>query len=202
MKILQLPISLNKLNHELRSSMTVILAITNFLNTHATHHEQEFYVKELQTSIYALLSFIDKILSLAKEIDVSQSYTHNVTPPSNSTVLLVEDTPIIQVFHKKVLENLGLGIELAESGEQALDKLNTTVYSLIFLDIGLPGINGIETAAKIRQLAAPKKDIPIIALTAFADKKTQLACLDAGINIVETKPIRPEKLSELVAYFL
>lgn len=76
------------------------------------------------------------------------------------------------------------------------------MYNLIFMDIGLPGISGIETAIKIRQLSSPQKDIPIIALTAFSDKKIHQACFDAGINIIETKPVKLEKLAKLVHYFL
>ncbi len=202
MKMLQLPMSLNNLNHELRTPLVAILEAVALLNNEEACPEQKLCVKNLQSSVHSLLNLVDKISSCAKEIEVQQFCQNNVNfPTSNITVLLVEDTYMIQVVHKRMLEDLELRVEIAASGEEALNKINTTAYDLIFMDIGLPGISGIETATKIRQLASPKKDTPIIALTAFVDKKTQLACLEAGIDSFESKPTTPEKLSELVDYF-
>lgn len=202
MKMLQLPMSLNNLNHELRTPLIAILEAIALLNNIEANPEQKLCLKDLQSSVHSLLNLVDKLSSCAKEIDIQQSCQNNVNyPASNITVLLVEDTYMVQVVHKRMLENLGLRVEIAASGEEALNKINTTAYDLIFMDIGLPGMSGIETATKIRQLASPKKDTPIIALTAFVDKKTQQACLEAGIDSFESKPTTQEKLSELVDYF-
>ncbi len=202
--MLQLPISLNNLNHELRTPLTAILGIATLLNKGDFTPDQELYLQDLETSVYSLLGLADKLSSLAKEIDIQEEPIQATTDSPiafDSDVLLVEDTAILQVVHKKMLENLGLHVELAETGEEALNKINKATYKLIFMDIGLPGMNGIEAATEIRRLPSPKKHTPIIALTGFVDQKTKQDCLDAGINLVVNKPIKQEKLSELVTYY-
>jgi CheY-like chemotaxis protein len=204
MKMLQLPISLNNLNHELRTPLTAILGIATLLNKGDFTSDQKLYLEDLETSAYSLLGLADKLSSLAKEIDVKEKTIQNTTDSSielDSNVLLVEDTPILQVVHTKMLERLGLHVELAETGEEALKKMNKSTYKLIFMDVGLPGMSGIEAAAEIRRLPSEKKHTPIIALTGFADQKTKQACLDAGINLVANKPIKQKKLSKLVSYY-
>lgn len=202
MKMLQLPISLNNLNYALRTPLTAILGISTLLKFTP---DQTLYLEALETSASSLLSFADKLSSLAKDIDVKEKTIQHTSDPSlelDSNILLVEDTPILQIVHKKMLENLGLHVELAKTGEEALKKINQSTYKLIFMDIGLPGMSGIEAATEIRRLTSSKKHTPIIALTAFVDQKTKQACLDAGINLVANKPIKQEKLSKLVSCFL
>jgi signal transduction histidine kinase/ActR/RegA family two-component response regulator len=70
----------------------------------------------------------------------------------NSTILLVEDNLINQEVATAIFTSLGLTIELAGSGEQALELVNNNSYDLIFMDIHLPGIDGIETTRQIKQL--------------------------------------------------
>jgi CheY-like chemotaxis protein len=115
-------------------------------------------------------------------------------------VLLVEDTPIIQLVHKRMLENLGYHVELADCAEKALYKISETTYDVILMDIRLPGMNGIDAAIEIRRLEY--QNLPIIALTAFSDKKNYQDCIDAGINDFVTKPISQEKLKNLMDYYV
>ncbi|MFT6896858.1 MAG: signal transduction histidine kinase/CheY-like chemotaxis protein [Paraglaciecola sp.] len=70
----------------------------------------------------------------------------------NSTILLVEDNLINQEVAKAIFHSMGLTIELTDSGEQALELLKNNRYDLIFMDIHLPGIDGIETTRRIKQL--------------------------------------------------
>ena len=204
MNLSKLPLSLNNLNHELRTPLTAILEIITLLNKENFTPDQKLYLQNVETSVYSLLGLTDKLSSLVKEIHVKEEPVQTNTDfpiAFESDILLVEDTAILQIVHKKMLENLGLQVELAETGEEALNKINKSTYKLIFMDIGLPGMNGIEAATEIRRLKSPKKHTPIIALTSLVDQKTKQACLDAGMNLVENKPIKQEKLSKLVAYY-
>ncbi len=105
------------------------------------------------------------------------------------SVLLVEDEPLIQRVHSKMLESLGCCIDIAEDGYQALEKLtDSDHYDIIFMDIGLPRMNGIETVKKIRQ-RPDYQTIPIIGLTAYSLEEIQVQCRTAGFDEVFVKPI-------------
>jgi CheY-like chemotaxis protein len=91
---------------------------------------------------------------------------------------------------------------MAESGEEAIEKLKQKDYALIFMDIGLPGMTGIETAVAIRRLKdVTKSNTPIVALTGHAYGKSRQLCLNAGMQSVCSKPATPEDLRKALDYF-
>lgn len=205
MKMLLLPNALNQLNHELRSSLTTILGTVMLLDKEVLISSQKLYLQDLKKNAQDLLSFVDRLAGLAQEINFTQDAHGEVDTTSLNVhplkVLLVEDTPIIQIVHKRMLENLGYEVELVSSAEKALYKLNTTTYDVILMDIGLPGMSGIDAAVEIRRQEQHCQNVPIIALTAFSDKKMYQDCMNAGINDVVTKPISQEELQNLVAHY-
>jgi len=109
-------------------------------------------------------------------------------------ILLVEDEPIPMLVHRKMLANLGYAPDTANNGQQALDMANNS-YDVIFLDIGLPDIDGIAVATEIRRR---QNNTPIIALTAYAVEEIHRECLMAGINKVITKPLVINTLQQLL----
>jgi CheY-like chemotaxis protein len=207
MKMLLLPISLNKLTRELRTALTTIFGTAVLLDREVLISNQKLYLQDLKKYVRGLLGFVDKLASLVQEISFTQVDDKITTASFNANsdhfkVLLVEDTQILQIVHKKMLENLGYQVELASSAEKALYKINTTTYDLILMDIGLPGMSGIDAAVEIRRQEHNGINLPIIALTAFCDKKIYQDCLNAGIDEVATKPISQEKLKNLIAYYI
>lgn len=135
-------------------------------------------------------------------------YQQNIAPsssmfsilPMQPSVLLVEDDPLIQKVHRMMLEKMGCIVDVAADGYQAIALANNN-YDAILMDIGLPGIDGIEAAVTIRQIQETAKSIPIIALTAYGADITS-ECLAAGINEVTTKPIKPQELREILEKWL
>lgn len=111
-------------------------------------------------------------------------------------VLLVEDEPVIQVVHSQMLKKIGCEVELAKTGEEAVLKAEGQ-YDLIFMDIGLPGINGFETTIQIRKQELLDNHTPIIALTAYMQVTPQ-DCLNAGIDDLWFKPIKFNDLQKLI----
>lgn len=97
---------------------------------------------------------------------------------SDKNILVVEDSQTNQLVIKFMLENAGLNCGIVDSGEQALEALANEEFQLILMDIGLPGIDGIETARRIRALGTPTASIPIIALTAYAFMEDKQRCRD------------------------
>jgi signal transduction histidine kinase/ActR/RegA family two-component response regulator len=117
-------------------------------------------------------------------------------------VLLVEDDKIAGKVASMSLMGLGCSVEMAESGEEAIEKLKQKDYALIFMDIGLPGMTGIETAVAIRRLKdVTKSNTPIVALTGHAYGKSRQLCLNAGMQSVCSKPATPEDLRKALDYF-
>jgi CheY-like chemotaxis protein len=112
---------------------------------------------------------------------------------SGRRVLLVEDEPINQEVSRELLEAVGFVVDLAENGSQALEMAAANDYELIFMDLQMPVMNGIEATIAIRGMPAYSK-IPIVAMTANAFDEDRQQCLEAGMNDHIGKPVEPEKL--------
>lgn len=100
-------------------------------------------------------------------------------------ILLVEDSDILREIQAKMIHSIGHKIATVANGEQALERLHNTQFDLILMDLVLPGLSGIETTHKIKQLHI---DTPIIALSGNQTVATQEACFDAGMAAFLKKP--------------
>lgn len=115
-------------------------------------------------------------------------------------ILLVEDEPIARMVNSGFLKELGYEPDEAITGNQAV-KMAKNNYDLIFMDIGLPDINGMEAADKIRKNNLIKKRPCIIGLTGFKHEEIYEKCLSVGMDDVLNKPITPDKLAFLISKF-
>lgn len=112
-------------------------------------------------------------------------------------ILLAEDNPINQLVTLKLLKSIGLQAEVVNNGLEAVAAARECLYDVILMDIQMPELDGICASRQIRQL--PGQHRPrIIALTANATEEDRRACLDAGMNDFATKPIRINKLVEIL----
>lgn len=78
----------------------------------------------------------------------------------------------------------------------------TNQYDLIFMDIGLPDIDGYETTKRIRLSELHKNHVPIIALTAHMDDDSKRQCINIGMNALITKPLIKEKAEDILNSFI
>ena len=112
----------------------------------------------------------------------------------SARILLVEDEPLnCEVAAELIKELVGLPIEIAGDGEQALCKVQSTRYDLILMDLLMPGIDGLEVTRRIRQLPG-YATTPIVAMTANAFAEDRQRCLAAGMNDHLAKPVDPDRL--------
>ena len=114
-------------------------------------------------------------------------------------VLVVEDDFASQQVILGMLEETNLQAETADNGIEAVNKVTSGSYDLIFMDIQMPNMNGYEATKIIR---AKGYTLPIIALTAYAMKGDEEKCLNAGCDAYLSKPVDAEKLFETLGKFL
>lgn len=116
--------------------------------------------------------------------------------------LLVEDNEIQQMLAKKRIESAGILVTVAGNGADALEKAKNNLFDLVFMDIGLPDMNGIEVTIAIRKLPSPYGQVPIVALTAHADEEMKKKGLAAGMNDYLNKPLSAEKINDVIEQFV
>ncbi len=123
------------------------------------------------------------------------------TGEKSISVLLVEDNKINQRIALLNLEKLGYAIELAENGQEALDKFNEFHFDLIFMDVQMPVMDGLEATRQIRLIEESRTNrhpVHIVAVTANAMKGDREICLAAGMNDYISKPFRADELRKVL----
>lgn len=112
-------------------------------------------------------------------------------------VLLAEDEPVNQEITVCLLNDVGLVVDLAEDGCQALLLAQENRYDLILMDMQMPNMNGIDATLAIRADSL-NRDTPIVAMTANAFDGDRKRCFEAGMNDYLSKPVSPDLLFERV----
>ena len=125
---------------------------------------------------------------------------------SGKKILLVEDNEINQEIARAILEEVGLIIDTADDGTEAVERIETVqadTYDLILMDIQMPVMDGYEATRRIRALNDPAKaGIPIVAMTANAFEEDRQRAFEAGMNAHVAKPIDVPELMETLQRFL
>lgn len=112
---------------------------------------------------------------------------------SGTSILLVEDDPLLRGAFRLLLEDAGYLVHEAGSAGEALQAVASNTPDLILLDLGLPDHPGLDVARTLR--ARPETaGIPIVALTGHAAEADRSACLDAGCTAYLAKPVEPRLL--------
>ncbi len=106
-------------------------------------------------------------------------------------ILVAEDNAINQQVSKRVLMQYGYASDLAVDGKEAIAAVERERYDVIFMDIQMPEVDGLEATRRICDLRAPADRPYIVALTANAMKEDRQACTAAGMDDYLSKPIRP-----------
>ena len=125
-------------------------------------------------------------------------------PKKKFNILLIEDNKISQIIVLKILASQGaFFLDIAENGEQAMERVEETQYDLILLDIRLPDVTGYELAPVIRNLPEKKyAKVPIIALSGSMLGDSRKKHKKAGINDVIQKPFQEQQLLQKLHKFL
>lgn len=120
---------------------------------------------------------------------------------SGARILLVEDNEINRIVAKDLLEKLGISVDLAEHGGEALGKLALSNYDGILMDVQMPVMDGYQATRRLKESAA-LKSLPVIAMTANAMQEDREKCLQAGMVDFISKPILPQTLYQVLSKWI
>ena len=115
--------------------------------------------------------------------------------PKGLAVLLVEDNAQVRAFAEDLLRDMGCEVVSAANGVEALELLDTQSVDLVFSDVVMPGMTGIELARKIRDV---KADVPVLLATGYSEEIVK----SGGEFAVVPKPYRPKELGEAIVALL
>jgi len=118
-------------------------------------------------------------------------------------VLVAEDNPVNQRLVVRMLEKRGHRVAVAGNGREAVDVLAKDSFDIVFMDVQMPEMDGLEATARIREKEEGSESHQIvIALTAHAMKGDRERCLAAGMDAYLSKPIRPQELDDILEKYL
>ncbi|MEW6259889.1 MAG: PAS domain S-box protein [Thermodesulfobacteriota bacterium] len=122
----------------------------------------------------------------------------------NVRILLADDNLINQQVALGILKKLGYQADIVGNGREVLDALKTASYDLIFMDVQMPEMDGLEAVRHIRDPNSPifNRNVPIIAMTAHDTREDRENCLEAGMNDYVTKPVTAKVLAEVLEKWL
>ena len=132
----------------------------------------------------------EKAASAATEVDAEAEIRRRY---AGQRILVVDDEPINREVALMQLEAVDLVADTAEDGAEAVTMARKNSYTVIFMDMQMPKLNGLEATRQIRELPGYRQT-PIIAMTANAFAEDKARCIDAGMNEFLIKPFNPDEL--------
>lgn len=124
------------------------------------------------------------------------------TPHTSAAVLVVDDNPANLQLVSTFLNSLGVSVHEATSGTEAINIMNRHSVNLIFMDVQMPEMDGIETTRRIRAKEHSSQHVPIIALTAHNINEQKTKILEAGMDDCISKPVSEEQLIHALKHWL
>ncbi|MBM6551736.1 response regulator [Marinomonas ostreistagni] len=131
-----------------------------------------------------------------EDYSVSKRFVEQTEGLDRTRVLVVEDNDVNRLIVKSLLEKLGVLVDTADNGQEALTAIANQSYQLVFMDLQMPVMDGFAATQAIRSRFGD--DLPIVALTAHAMSGDYERSITAGMNDHITKPINPLELKEVL----
>jgi CheY-like chemotaxis protein len=108
-------------------------------------------------------------------------------------VLVVDDDPVVRKSFDRVLSGKGYAVITAKNGEEALRKLNEAKYDLVYTDIRMPGMSGLEVAEQVK---AQRPWTPVVIITGYGTDAAEARAKAAGVSGFVHKPLSPEMIED------
>ncbi len=140
---------------------------------------------------------LEKPILTNEKMEVVNDLKSNNIDFSKIEILLAEDNKINQMVFSKFIKKLNSKLDIAENGLEALNKTKEKSYDIIFMDMNMPIMDGLEATRKIRELKLSKEPY-IISLTANVLEEVKEDCIKAGMNQFLTKPFSFEQIKNAI----
>ncbi len=190
----------------LAMSHIIMLTSINWLNDQRETRDAgvaSFLTKPVrQTDLYnALVGLYDATAGAAES---GQAGVQHLAEAVAASVLVAEDNPVNQEVVRDFLEEMGCRVTMVANGIEVVSAARNKRYELIFMDINMPEMDGLEATKRIRERETKSRTqpIPIVALTADAFDADRQACIAAGMNDYLSKPFTDEQLRAMVSKWL
>ena len=110
--------------------------------------------------------------------------------------LVVDDDPVVGESFNRVLSGKGYAVITAANGEEALAKLKAEQYDLVYTDLRMPGMDGLEVAERVK---AKQPWIPVVIVTGYGSQTSEQRAYAAGVSDFLNKPLSPEMIEDSAA---
>ncbi len=199
-------ITLTRAIRDIEKNTTLPIVILTSLG----RKEEESTLKELnitkflykptkQTILYeTILSIFGLLQLLEVRKEKHQPLDTNLGRKFPLKILLAEDNIVNQKVALKIFNKLGYRIDMAGNGYEVLDTIENIKYDVIFMDVHMPDMDGLEASREINKLYGDEKRPIIVAMTANAMQGDREECMAAGMDDYISKPVRMEALQEVL----
>lgn len=169
------------------------------MGIHEAHHR--LISKPLkQNDLYRALvnMFSEQIPKAGKQTESKTQFDSTLALRYPLSILLAEDHMINQRLAVRLLEKMGYKVDVAANGKEVLEALKNRNYDLVFMDVQMPEIDGLEATRQIRSDPSIEPKPLVIAMTAAALSEDREKCIDAGMNDYISKPVNIEEMQQTI----
>jgi two-component system sensor histidine kinase/response regulator len=146
----------------------------------------------------ALTTALGKIKTVPKSLRQNKIFGPSMAARLPLNILIAEDNIVNQKVAMGVLLQFGYQTDLVVSGKEAVEAVERQKYDLLFMDVQMPNMDGLEATRLICSRMSPSERPYIVAMTANAMKEDRELCLSAGMDDYLSKPIRPEEIKAAI----
>ncbi|HET6843681.1 MAG TPA: response regulator [Candidatus Angelobacter sp.] len=194
------------IRRKMRGDTGAIMLLTS---THQAEHAEkcrqlgigEYLIKPINPEDLRK-AMLRALSALARPIVVSRSSSVSSSRIPRLKILVAEDNTVNQQLTRRLLESLGHEVTLVENGRVALESIEHQEFDLVFMDIQMPEVDGLEATAAIRaKERQTHSHLPIIAITAHSLRGDRGRCLLAGMDDYIAKPVSKQDLERVIEYY-
>lgn len=148
-------------------------------------------------SIFHFYTFFEVGLPPVKIPETVEGLEGKLSDMYPLSILVAEDNVLNQKLISRIMEHFGYQLDIVENGQEAVKKISSKPYDLIFMDVQMPVMDGIEATLALRKMPSIQQPY-VVAMTAAAAPEDQEACFEAGMNDYVVKPISMAKIRVLI----